>query len=84
MDVLGALAHVLGDVTEEGDDVVLGDLFDLADAVDVEGGLVLDLRHRLGGDLAQPAQASQTANSTSSQVAMRASSVQRAAISGVE
>ena len=51
VDVLGALADVLGDATDEGDDVVLGGLLDLADPVDVEGGLCLDLRQGVFGDL---------------------------------
>jgi len=63
---------------------VLGDLLDLLHPLDVEAGLLLDLSHRSGRDLAELGPGSQTASSTCSHAAIRASSVQIAAISGVE
>ena len=51
--VLAGVADVLGDVGEEGDDVVVGRLLDLVDAGDVERGLLLDLADGVVGDPAE-------------------------------
>ena len=53
VDVLAGVADVLGDVGEEGDDVVVGRRLDLVDAGHVERGLGLDLADRVVGDLAE-------------------------------
>src|SRR5665811_1390843 len=53
MDVLACFSHVFGHVREEGDDVVLGGLFDLLHSSDVELSPRLDLSEGPGGDLAQ-------------------------------
>ena len=53
MDVFRVLADVLFEVREEGNDVVVGGLFDLVDARDVELCLCLDVLHGGGGDLTQ-------------------------------
>ena len=53
VDVFRVLADVLFEVREEGNDVVVGGLFDLVDARDVELCLCLDVLHGGGGDLTQ-------------------------------
>ena len=53
VDVFRVLADVLFEVREEGNDVVVGGLFDLVDARDVELCLCLDVLHGGGGDLPQ-------------------------------
>ncbi len=42
MDVAGSRSDLLGDTCQERDDVVIGFLFDLADAVDGEAGFAFD------------------------------------------
>jgi len=53
VDVLTGAADILGDVGEEGDDVVVRRRLDLGDAGDVERRLGLDLGDRLVGYLAE-------------------------------
>ena len=53
VDVLRVLADVLLKIREEGDDVVIGGLFNLVDARDIELRIRFDVLHSSGGDLAQ-------------------------------
>ena len=52
VEVAAVGADRLGDLADEGDDVVVGRPFDLEDAVDVDLGARLDGRERVGRDLA--------------------------------
>ena len=53
VDVLRILADVLLEVRKEGDDVVIGGLFNLVDARDIELRILFNVLHSSGGDLAQ-------------------------------
>ena len=74
-------AYVLGEVGQEGDDVVLGLALDLVDALDLEAPRSRTARAASAGITPRSAWASQACASISSQMRKRLSGVQMAAIS---
>ena len=71
----------LGDLADEGDDVVVGRPLDLGDPVDVDRRARLERGERVGGTRPRAAWARATASSTRSIASNRAASVQIAPIS---
>ena len=83
VEVAALGADRLGDLADEGDDVVVGGPLDLGDPGDVDPGALVDDGERVGRDHAPRATwARATASSTRSIASKRASSDQTAPISG--